>query len=53
MVPSFQYANKGSLAYVGGNKGVAELKSLLWTKYPVASDGKEGTHDSELRVTGS
>ena len=32
--PEFQYHNKGALAYVGGSKGVAELKSLLWDHYP-------------------
>lgn len=30
----FQYKHKGSLAYVGGNEGVAELKKLIWVGYP-------------------
>lgn len=35
--PSFRYINRGGLAYVGGNKGVAELKNLLWDTYPAVN----------------
>ena len=30
LYPEFVYKHKGALAYVGGSKGVAELKNLLW-----------------------
>lgn len=38
LTPVFQYSHKGALAYTGGGKGVAELKSL-WDNYP-SQDGK-------------
>jgi NADH:ubiquinone reductase (non-electrogenic) len=37
-ISDFEYKDKGSLAYVGGSKGVATLKPILWNIY--ASDGK-------------
>ena len=33
--PPFQYVNNGSMAYLGSSKGVAELKNLLWDRYPI------------------
>jgi len=42
--PAFQFDYKGSLAYTGGGKGVAELKSL-WDNYP--------SNDGQVRVEGT
>jgi len=42
--PAFKFDYKGSLAYTGGGKGVAELKSL-WDAYPSA--------DGQVRVEGT
>ena len=33
--PDFRYNYRGSLAYVGGSKAVAELKYLLWDQHPL------------------
>ena len=59
-LPKFAYVNSGALAYVGGNKGIAELKSVLWTRYPTAilSNNPDGTKnvDSDqkpIQVTGT
>ncbi len=54
-LPSFAYVNKGSLAYVGGNKGVAELKGLLWSNYPkiVPKDGAGTDAAKTIQVTGT
>lgn len=43
-MPAFKYSHKGSLAYTGGGKGVAELKSL-WDAYP--------STDGQVRVEGT
>ena len=46
ILPAFKYNHKGSLAYTGGGKGVAELKSL-WDSYP------SGTPAGQVRVEGT
>lgn len=38
--PPFQYVNNGSMAYLGSSKGVAELKNLLWDRYPIIPQDK-------------
>jgi NADH:ubiquinone reductase (non-electrogenic) len=43
--PSFSYVHRGSLAYIGSSRGVADLKPLLWEHYP--DPGRGG-----LRVEG-
>lgn len=30
----FKYEDKGSLAYVGGNRAVADLKNIIWVGHP-------------------
>jgi NADH:ubiquinone reductase (non-electrogenic) len=59
-LPKFSYVNSGALAYVGGNKGIAELKSVLWTRYPAAilsnnQDGSKSTENDQkpVQVTGT
>jgi len=32
--PPFSYVHRGSLAYIGSSRGVADLKPLLWEHYP-------------------
>jgi NADH dehydrogenase FAD-containing subunit len=32
-VPPFTYSNRGTMAYVGGSRGVADLKSVIWSNY--------------------
>jgi NADH:ubiquinone reductase (non-electrogenic) len=39
--PDFEYCDQGVLAYVGGSKGVASVKPLLWDLYPMGSKGKK------------
>ena len=42
----FKYEHGGSLAYIGSNKGVAELKTKLWDHYPLLGNDQicvEGT----------
>lgn len=38
-VPAFEYSNRGSLAYVGGSRGVADLKSVIWSNYSALLSG--------------
>lgn len=32
--PEFKYVHRGTLAYIGSSRGVADLKPLLWERYP-------------------
>jgi len=45
--PDFVYKNKGALAYVGGSKGVAELKNVLWTANAGSAIKRGGDAEAE------
>lgn len=41
--PSFTMTNYGAMAYLGASQGVAELKGMLWDRYPVTKEPNENT----------
>jgi NADH dehydrogenase FAD-containing subunit len=41
--PSFTMTHYGAMAYLGASQGVAELKGMLWDRYPVSREPNENT----------
>lgn len=41
--PSFVMNSYGAMAYLGASQGVAELKGMLWDRYPVTKQPNENT----------
>jgi NADH:ubiquinone reductase (non-electrogenic) len=41
--PSFTMTHYGAMAYLGASQGVAELKGMLWDRYPVTKEPNENT----------